>query len=764
MKRSSCGDSDLTAEPLKQCKKQIVDDIVLHINEIENLLNAPLYGSNIEENFPCLSTDDLNIKLVERQQTLENIKCCWEERYNSYQQGSTDRTRMVIPVCVGMSGVGKTRLLEEHRTIFSLMKNSPSWKIGILLLYYNGHSPSVDEKKLPLTFCLGWRLLHRVFIERRQDISPPMDFLTWMQLPLVNTQLQNIDLLMSLRIIRKCLLDNKTDESTTILSIFLGIDEYQYITPNMDDLTTCIVDTSVNATRHGIQLYPLMAGTEWAKIDGPGSAKAHCKKIAVPFLSFKGSLRVANSIFPGSILNVTFRNYLSQLGQITRAVVRFTSDLQYQYGNSVNRMSRENIGRSFSSSIQLNASLWQTQPLSTILKVVAYSIAGVSVQAGHIPDGIQFHARRSNETGLTWQQLADRGLLQLKYADCDDNITVVDVPIIAIVSASTICASSPSLTRIEQAFVKVLHSIISLTCNTLLDPWQKWVHFGAYLHAAKLNAWQMLGYKTVCATDLFRGMKLNILNSISIQLKPCVVLEVEQHLSPQVNIDKLHEKDNPFMEVSLLGSSSQNNYIFLNNANNGEGVDIFFGLVGESVSGETFSILVLDQRERESKDWNKQYIEGLTDAMETMAPVITNDWMKIRLSFSCFSKVGKRKFQLPRSSGIYFRDCRNDYAGPLRNHSCASVLADVNKCSETMFTSLLGNSDVATALKKHINNNGSFVNCSAFMKFLTSIPIVNNNICKVDVDLIKDSFLFPELDPEDEFGSKESMQDESEEE
>jgi len=55
----------------------------------------------------------------------------------------------------------------------------------------------------------------------------------------------------------------------------------------------------------------MMTGTEWAKIDGPGSSKAQCQKITIPFLSPKGSLQISQSILQESVHSEVFRNTLA---------------------------------------------------------------------------------------------------------------------------------------------------------------------------------------------------------------------------------------------------------------------------------------------------------------------------------------------------------------------------------------------------------------------------------------------------------------------
>ncbi|KAG9405243.1 hypothetical protein AC1031_004351 [Aphanomyces cochlioides] len=69
-----------------------------------------------------------------------------------------------IPVCAGLSGLGKSRMLEEWENMFDLADiHEP--RLGALVLYYNGHKPHVIEGSMTMEASFSWRILHRLFIE-----------------------------------------------------------------------------------------------------------------------------------------------------------------------------------------------------------------------------------------------------------------------------------------------------------------------------------------------------------------------------------------------------------------------------------------------------------------------------------------------------------------------------------------------------------------------------------------------------------------------
>jgi len=183
------------------------------------------FSPEIYQPYHCLSTEDLNIDLVERKVALGAIKSCWTLRQKAFKNGTSDRTKYKLPVCVGLPGVGKTRMLEEYLLIFNEMVINQS--IGVLALYYNGHSITEADRKLSIFCSLGWRILHRFLVEK---FHRQVNFTRWMKLLEDDEALQQMELSIALRIIRKVLVNNcNLLGKATVISIFLGIDEYQTI-------------------------------------------------------------------------------------------------------------------------------------------------------------------------------------------------------------------------------------------------------------------------------------------------------------------------------------------------------------------------------------------------------------------------------------------------------------------------------------------------------------------------------------------------------
>jgi hypothetical protein len=122
-------------------------------------------GRDCDESFLyCHSPEDRKIPLCCRTDIIRQVRGIWTLRKKSFRS-STNRTDFRHPICVGIPGVGKTRMLEEWNQIFSEVGISETERIGLLVLYFNGHSICSVDADLPIAKTFAWRMLHRHFFE-----------------------------------------------------------------------------------------------------------------------------------------------------------------------------------------------------------------------------------------------------------------------------------------------------------------------------------------------------------------------------------------------------------------------------------------------------------------------------------------------------------------------------------------------------------------------------------------------------------------------
>jgi hypothetical protein len=135
-----------------------------------------------------------------------------------------NRMKNPVPVCSGISGLGKPRLFEEGSTILRRMLGLEEQHVAsVIVPYYNGFTPHRVEQLMPIEASFSWRLLYRFFLDNNCSQS----FSEWMGLSLP----ANGGQLMLARAIKtiELKLRQMLQVNTARLYLFLGVDEYQAI-------------------------------------------------------------------------------------------------------------------------------------------------------------------------------------------------------------------------------------------------------------------------------------------------------------------------------------------------------------------------------------------------------------------------------------------------------------------------------------------------------------------------------------------------------
>jgi hypothetical protein len=154
-----------------------------------------------------------------------------------------------------------------------------------------------------------------------------------------------MDLLTGLKLIQHILIKSNIIKADQAVPVFIGIDEYHQIPGNPNEIIALLLNISmILSFNRKIHLYPMLAGTEWSKLDGPGSSNEFCVRITVPLLCYRASLQVARDIFPSRYRNEHFRNcLLVTTGQNFRAFIQFLRDCENNYTDNNFRIDRATI-------------------------------------------------------------------------------------------------------------------------------------------------------------------------------------------------------------------------------------------------------------------------------------------------------------------------------------------------------------------------------------------------------------------------------------
>ena len=90
-----------------------------------------------------LVDQSLDFRMVGREDAIRVAQDCFKSIIDAWLQKRTDRTKYPIPVCSGISGLGKTRMLEEGS---SLLRNMGLDNIfSVIVPYFNGFGPQAVE-------------------------------------------------------------------------------------------------------------------------------------------------------------------------------------------------------------------------------------------------------------------------------------------------------------------------------------------------------------------------------------------------------------------------------------------------------------------------------------------------------------------------------------------------------------------------------------------------------------------------------------------
>jgi hypothetical protein len=133
------------------------------------------------------------------------------------QNKVSDRTEYRIPVCSGISGLGKTRMLEEG--VFILQRMGLKNIFSVIVPYFNGFSPQEVEVCMPIQASFSWRLLYKFFLDGNCNSR----FDHWFQYKLPRNG-SLLTLSAAVAAIQEKI--TKTGEAGPF-HLFIGIDEYQ---------------------------------------------------------------------------------------------------------------------------------------------------------------------------------------------------------------------------------------------------------------------------------------------------------------------------------------------------------------------------------------------------------------------------------------------------------------------------------------------------------------------------------------------------------
>lgn len=644
---------------------------------------------------PILSKGTVKFSLVGRDPALDSAARIFKEIIH---EPFTDRTRRPVPVCSGLSGLGKTRMLEEGDAILArcgILNN----KLSVIVPYFNGHNPQPVETTMSIEASFSWRLLHRVFIEHNGA-----DFKHWFRARLPRNG-GGLTLECALEVIHRKLVDLELSEGLSYL--FVGIDEYQKI----DEVNAFAMNSSTKTSlwelvevigsylhkgrSSGPILLPLFAGTDWKAIDSIANASIYAtERLPMTLLTAdEVQQSVRNQPELVHLLNhATVERHLFYLGGVPRWTVQYILSLQSELsrteGDALETM------KTIYDSIVLKyvSSCYSTLNDRDLLKLAAYSLSSLPV------------CTESNDIdGYKWSRLRDSSLCLL----IDDRVVV---PYALLLRVSQVCTFQ---NLAEQNFLDVLKRMHKHVDELAYDlqPWQLWEKFGAYFYALRINSLIVLGKTNVSVPQLlFGAIMTDDLDDIEVDLTPTKVFWSSDALTEDT--PRCIKRDNNARE---LIDWTEGKFVVINGFG-GIGVDIFFTLPQH---GTTNKVLFLDQRKRTHGSF------GLSARIVPRS--LGTDSVVIRGVVNCLPEVKFTKYQLPSFSFVVGRDQSTQFHGSLSFHPGCSPLVHINIANKTalkmVFKGTDANEFVDVFLLKREQTSGLIDSMEDLEKYITRLGL-----------------------------------------
>ena len=662
-----------------------------------------------------LSPESMEFTLEGRQQAMTTIENCLRKIFQSATNGKSDRRDYPFPVCSAMSGIGKTRLLDEwvqkfnnDADVWSDIQFPPKQRrLALILSYGNGHSVVSEERSMSAHAGFAWRLLYAIFLERNSKLNGWQRF--WTLLPRNAEELTLDDVF---QVIQKVLGLNSVQDKC---ALFVGIDEYQRIPSNHVDGTDALanfLDVMFNemTKQNSVVMLPMFAGTDWSKMSlAASAATVSVQRIPMPLLDTAAMRKAVYGRGDGMnelLRQDYFCRHLFFLGGVPRPCTEYASEcLEWQEtnGDKSPHLAKEQYKYIFEEKFaEFFNNVYSTVPsdetsrankrnekrgfiLRELIWLVAYSVNGETVTEEETPFA---RIEESKIKHLSFRHLRDGSVCILG----DDGR--LQLPYCFFYYLSKVGRSSHRLPPAEDAFMDALKYLRDFVdCNVFNpsnDPWQQWKLFGACFVALRINALCITLTTNVSTLEriFFNGAGTNV-SDFSVRLKPMRVAQMNGPLNdslPALILLKDYPRPVNWIEEGLV----------ILTGDNGKGIDIFYALELDKNPGNY--VLIADQRKRVHGHLNiPQTINTARAVLQKTIRLKEVQHVVVAL-FSMFT-VRKLDDLLPPDSIAVTFDQHKTFHGALHLHPAASVCVRVNVDNQAALEGLFCQSAQAGAQK-----------------------------------------------------------------
>jgi hypothetical protein len=617
---------------------------------LENEMRDPKKFNSLQH---IIKSGGRRFRLIGREEAIKEAATCMQ--VFSRPSSVTDKEVRRIPVCSGLSGLGKTRMLEEWNAIFDKARIGPH-RLGILVPYIHGFSITPVENSMNIGASLSWRLLYRCFLFNNSVI-----FTKWMQTRLPSNAAE-MNLQLALEVIRKKWGQLNPLIRNEVLHIFVGIDEYQVINdivgnrekqPPLQDLIDAL-SVVLDSPNSNFKLYPMMAGTDVSAASVLSCSKTLTERMPMTLLSFADVENMISSVENGDLLlkKAPVRRHLLYLGGVPRWIVLYASPL-IEALTAKRKLDLDDYDAVFEDIKELYADkLLQPLKKQDIIKLAAYSLSGCTVNEYESP-----------VASTPWSKLRDKSVCILNR----DKKVVVPYSVLLYLATLDLNAIDDEPSKCLIKCIKgLIEDVDDQVCEEPL--WRLWEKFGAYFHALRINALLVIGKNIVKVDDLFKDALINCSVTESLVLKPTLVAK---------SLDTLDSCKSP--EIRLIGHQSEtrnwtNEGIIVLNGHSGRGVDVFFAV--RTISGK--SVVFLDQRKRAAdSELSIESVKSLMDHGRLKLDFLPKDSVVVTCLFQCMVSSGVQSKHLPPESIFVSKKNFEKYHGSLFTHPAAAPFIDI---------------------------------------------------------------------------------------
>ncbi len=711
-------------KPTRPAIEMTVDGVMTFMRYLQRKPESG--GRPLNLDLPVHAQRELDIKLSGRDKGVRFIADAWREMHMS---PVADRTKFKVMVCSGLSGLGKTRMLEEWRMLFDKAGvNGP--RLGIMVLYFNGRGLRTMDRVLPAEASFSWRMLHRLFLDGNKDSlnGPALQTYFRQHLP---ENAKDLTLELALLTVLEVAKQNDILKDGERLSLFLGVDEYQKIpevpldaemrTPLKRVLAELV---NCNANIPNLRLYPMFAGTDWSKMSVARSSIEDTLRVPLQLLlSRDAEAAIASRPDLREYLASTlFRREVFFLGGVPRFFVEFSAKVS-ALGSAPRSEGIVSAAQRVWAERVIKA--WEMDAPSYV-KLVAHAVAGVGVLNDSVP-GIGAHPRGENaqplQHGFKWRHLADMGLCTLDEIEREKKSAkfTVGIPYCVVALASSLDEADVT-TEAEKSLIQNLQWLCKHVDAVTYDlaPWQLWEKFGACFHAMRINALIIVhgncgpfSFSLVCTGAAVNGC------SDKVKLRHMRVMETDAKFGRELP-NEVSEKDNGSNKVDWL----QTGWVLLNGAG-GIGVDIFFALPLANGLGH---VVCADQRKREAGSLGEKRAAAQVEKARSRPRCLSEQSKLVVGLFSMFPSYEQGADDLPDDCFVVsFRE-HQAYHGCLTLHPASSPCVDVNRDNQSTLELLQNvNATLAKAVMARRDLH-PFVDICDFKNFLKSKKVALSEV------------------------------------